>query len=155
MPSAHGNWAQSRAITRKFISRDAIVVYRQAVTGHSDVPGSPVQALFAFSTLFHGPVCILYHVFIPTLIPVHAALPDGLELFAIRCSVRYLHHGVHRLGRPLVFFGLLQVQVKGSNRSPINGIHLPGRHQMSSVDHSTTQRVSDAWPEVCLEDESK
>ena len=77
-----------------------------------------------------------------------------LKLFAIRCFVKYLLHGVHRLGPPLVLFYLLHVQVKGSDRSSINGIHLPGRYQISSVGYSTTQRVSDAWPEASLEDDS-
>ena len=83
VPSAHGHRAEPRAITRDITSRDAVVVHRQAVTGHSNVFGSPVQALVALSTLYHGPVCILYHIFISTLIPVHAAMPDGLEIFAI------------------------------------------------------------------------
>ena len=72
-----------RPLLREITSRDAIVVHRQAANGHSDVAESPLQALVALFTLFHGPVCILYHVSIPTLIPVHAALPDGLETFAI------------------------------------------------------------------------
>ena len=112
MLSAHGNRAQSWAVSRGITYSDAIVVHRQAVIGHSDVACSPVQALATFSTLYHGPVCILYHVFIPTLVPVHAALPDGLEVFAIRYFVRYLYHGVRRVGRSLVYLGLLQVQVK-------------------------------------------
>ena len=78
-----------------------------------------------------------------------------LEIFAIRCFVRCLLHGVRRLGPPLVLFYLLRIQVKGSAKSPINGIYLPGRFQMSSVGHSNTQRVLHAWLEASLEDEPK
>ena len=77
-----------------------------------------------------------------------------LKIFAIRYFVRYLHHGESRLVPPLVLFYLLRVQVKGSDRSLIQGICLPGRYKMSSVGYSNTQRVLDVWPERSLEDES-